>query len=83
MWPSGGRTNEQKTSTIQHNKEIIPNISSFLPAVSSACVCLHLLSFSECGITEEKQDGRQMSHTALSLSKFYARRIENRRLSFK
>jgi hypothetical protein len=37
-----------------------------------------LLSLNKCGITEKKQDGSQMSHAALSLSKFYARRIERR-----
>ncbi len=38
---------------------------------------MNLLSFTECGITLEKRDRSQMSHAALSLSKFYARRIES------
>jgi hypothetical protein len=35
-----------------------------------------LLSLTVCGTTEEKQNGGHMSHVALSLGKFYARRIE-------
>ena len=62
-------------------RRIVPNILSFLPAESSACVCLHLLSLTKCGITEENQDESPMSHAISSLSKFHTRQIERRRIS--
>ena len=60
-------------------RRIVPNIFSFLPAESSACVCLHLLPLTQCGITDENQDASPMTHSESSLSKFHTRWIEMRR----